>query len=78
MVFFSFQFVPMREVFGDSYDPAIMVKNQHKLAKKVLAEVPKQVKKYMKQRNLKPIDIYNAYQKAFPQLNNAVPLENNA
>ncbi|XP_063717504.1 copine-3-like [Symsagittifera roscoffensis] len=69
------QFVPLRDIFGNTSDPAYIAQNQHRLAKTVLAEVPKQVKAYMKSRGLNPMDIYNAYMQQFPQAQNAVPLE---
>ena len=63
---------------GDGSDAEKIASNQHKLAKKVLAEVPNQVKSFMKQRHLRPIDVFNAYSNAYPEHNNAVPLEKSA
>ncbi|XP_075252617.1 copine-3-like [Convolutriloba macropyga] len=69
------QFVPLREVIPPYSDAAAMARSQQKLAQKVLAEIPKQVKLYMKSRGLNPVDIYNQYMQMFPQAQNAVPVE---
>ncbi|XP_075252621.1 copine-8-like isoform X2 [Convolutriloba macropyga] len=69
------EFVPLREITGPTFDASSMAQSQQTLAKKVLKEIPKQVKLYMKSRGLNPVDIYNQYMQMFPQAQNAVPVE---
>ncbi|XP_075254827.1 copine-9-like [Convolutriloba macropyga] len=69
------QFVPLRDVFGDTFIPSKMIEYQRSLSKKVLAEVPKQVKLYMKFKGIRPIDVYDAFLIDNPDSTTASPIQ---
>ena len=69
-----FQFVPLRD-FMQKEAKSTDVARCNKLAKKVLAEIPNQVKMYMKHRGFKPMDVYNAHLLEFPDSKSATKLE---